>query len=119
MGNIIAKWSCRCPWKAFIWVFQIVSGTTRFVVVDKVRILFWEDLWWGNQPLCSQFSCLYRIVTVKNFTISTILTLFYFLEVLIFIATLWIQRLRIMKDLWHPSLVCNCLHLPQMQEHGH
>ena len=26
-----------------------------------VRICLWEDLWWENQPLCSQFPSLYRV----------------------------------------------------------
>ena len=40
---------------------------------DGLRIWFWEDLWWGDQPLCSQFLGLFWIVTVKNLTISSIL----------------------------------------------
>ena len=43
------------------------------VVGDGVRIQFWEDLWWGDQPLRSQFPYLYRVVIVKNLTVSTIL----------------------------------------------
>ena len=40
---------------------------------DGTRIHLWEDLWWGDQPLCSQFASLLRIVTVKNLTISLVL----------------------------------------------
>nr|CAN63022.1 hypothetical protein VITISV_042518 [Vitis vinifera] len=34
---------------------------------------FWEDLWWGNQSLCSQFADLYRVISVKNLTVSNVL----------------------------------------------
>ena len=37
------------------------------------RIRFWETLWWGDQLLGSQFSRLFRIVTIKNLPISSIL----------------------------------------------
>ena len=37
------------------------------------RIQFWEDLSRGGQPLCSQFLGLYRVISVKNVSISTIL----------------------------------------------
>ncbi|RVW77727.1 Transposon TX1 uncharacterized 149 kDa protein [Vitis vinifera] len=32
-----------------------------------------EDLWWGNQTLCSQFADLYRVISVKNLTVSNVL----------------------------------------------
>ena len=37
------------------------------------RISFWEDLWWGNQTLCSQFVGLYRVFSVKNLIVSNVL----------------------------------------------
>ncbi|KAJ9682711.1 hypothetical protein PVL29_018607 [Vitis rotundifolia] len=46
---------------------------TRFVVGNGERIRFWEDLWWGDQPLGSQFSRLFRVVLDKNVPISSIL----------------------------------------------
>ena len=50
-----------------------VSKFTRFVVGDRERIRFWEDLWWGDQPLGSQYSRLFRVVSDKNILISSIL----------------------------------------------
>ncbi|RVW86011.1 Transposon TX1 uncharacterized 149 kDa protein [Vitis vinifera] len=49
------------------------SKFTRFVVGDRERIRFWEDLWWGDQPLGSQYSRLFRVVSDKNILISSIL----------------------------------------------
>ena len=46
---------------------------TRFVVGDGDRIRFWENLWWGDQPLGFQYPRLFRIVTDKNIPISFIL----------------------------------------------
>ena len=46
---------------------------TRFVIGDGERICFWEDLWWGDQPLGFQYPRLFRVVTDKNILISSIL----------------------------------------------
>ena len=43
------------------------------MVGDGERIRFWEDLWWGDQPLRSQYPRLFRVVTDKNILISSIL----------------------------------------------
>ncbi|RVW91546.1 hypothetical protein CK203_046140 [Vitis vinifera] len=50
-ANTVVRWSHRCPWKAIAQVFQDFSKFTRFMVGDGERIRFWEDLWWGDQPL--------------------------------------------------------------------
>ncbi|RVW19142.1 Transposon TX1 uncharacterized 149 kDa protein [Vitis vinifera] len=34
---------------------------------------FWEDLWWGDQPLGSQYPSLFRVVLDKNIPISSVL----------------------------------------------
>ena len=44
------------------------------MVGDGEKILFWEDLWWGDQPLRSQYPRLFRVVTDKNILISSILS---------------------------------------------
>ena len=49
------------------------SRYTRLVVGDGTRIRFWEGLWCGDQLLCSKFLGLFRIVIVKNLTISLVL----------------------------------------------
>ena len=41
-------------------VFQEFSKFTRFVVGDGERIRLWEDIWWGVQPLGSQYPRLFR-----------------------------------------------------------
>ncbi|RVW25918.1 hypothetical protein CK203_095969 [Vitis vinifera] len=53
--------------------FPGVSPFVRLVVGNGERIRFWEDLWWGNQTLCSQFADLYRVISVKNLTVSNVL----------------------------------------------
>ena len=53
--------------------FQEFSPFVRLVVGNGERIRFWEDLWWGNQTLCSQFADLYRVISVKNLTVSNVL----------------------------------------------
>ncbi|RVW27498.1 LINE-1 retrotransposable element ORF2 protein [Vitis vinifera] len=71
--NNIVRWSHRCPWKAIALVFQEFSKFTRFVVGDGDRIRFWDDLWWGDQPLGIQYPRLLSVVTDKNAPISSIL----------------------------------------------
>ncbi|RVX09324.1 LINE-1 retrotransposable element ORF2 protein [Vitis vinifera] len=72
-ANMVVRWSHRCPWKAIAQVFQEFSPFVRLVVGNGERIRFWEDLWWGNQSLCSQFVDLYRVISVKNLTVSNVL----------------------------------------------
>ena len=72
-ANTIVRWSHRCPWKAIVQVSQELSKFTLFVVGDRERIWFWEDLWWGDQPLGVQYPRLLRVVTDKNTHISSIL----------------------------------------------
>ncbi|RVW96792.1 hypothetical protein CK203_026095 [Vitis vinifera] len=52
---------------------QEFSKFTRFMVGDRDRIRFWEDLWWGNQPLGVQYPRLLSVVTDTNTPISSIL----------------------------------------------
>ena len=72
-ANIMVRWSHRCPWKAIAQVFQDFSPYIRLVAGNKERIQFWEDLWWGDQPLSSQFAGLYKVISVRNITIFGIL----------------------------------------------
>ena len=43
------------------------------MVDDGTKIRFWEDLEWGDQPLCSQFPRLSRVTITRNLSISVIL----------------------------------------------
>ncbi|RVW35166.1 putative ribonuclease H protein [Vitis vinifera] len=71
--NNIVRWSHRCPWKAIALVYQEFSKFTRFVVGNGDRIWFWDDLWWGEQPLGVQYPRLLSVVMDKNAPISSIL----------------------------------------------
>ena len=46
---------------------------TWFVVGNGERIRFWEDLWWGDQPLGSQYPKVFTVVFDKNIHIASIL----------------------------------------------
>ncbi|RVX05595.1 Transposon TX1 uncharacterized 149 kDa protein [Vitis vinifera] len=54
-------------------LFQGFSFITRYVVGNGERIRFWEDLWWGDQPLGTQYPRLFRVVVDKNISISSVL----------------------------------------------
>ena len=43
------------------------------LVGNGERIRFWEDLWWGDQSLGSQYPRLFKVVLDKNIHISSIL----------------------------------------------
>ncbi|RVW91953.1 hypothetical protein CK203_030106 [Vitis vinifera] len=71
LGKWLWRRSHRCTWKAIAQVFQEFFKYTRFVVGDGERIRLWEDFWWGDQPLGSQYPRLFRVVTDKNIPISS------------------------------------------------
>ncbi|RVW78784.1 hypothetical protein CK203_050945 [Vitis vinifera] len=73
MAAKIERWSHCYPWKAIAQVFQEFSLFTWFVVGNGERIQFWEDLWWGDQPLGTQYPRLFRVVLDKNILISLVL----------------------------------------------
>ncbi|RVX22450.1 putative ribonuclease H protein [Vitis vinifera] len=73
---LLGKWLWRFPRKmSGLWhkVIARVLPFVRLVVSNGERIRFWEDLWWGNQTLYSQFADLYRVISVKNLTVSNVL----------------------------------------------
>ena len=72
-ANIVVKWSHRCPWKAIAKGFHLFIHHIRHVVENWEKIRFWEDLWMGDQPLCAQYTNLYRIILSRNLTISLVL----------------------------------------------
>ena len=72
-ANMVVRWSHECPWKAIAQVFQVFSPFVCLVVGNGERIRFWEDLWWGNQTLCSQFVDIYRVISMKNLIVSNVL----------------------------------------------
>ena len=67
---LIWQWNVM---KSQAQVSQEFSKFTRFVVGDGERIRFWEDLWWEDQPLGVQYPRLFRVVTDKNSSFSSIL----------------------------------------------
>ncbi|RVW49587.1 Transposon TX1 uncharacterized 149 kDa protein [Vitis vinifera] len=85
---LLGKWLWRYPREGSALWHQMVSSLsleghctclqefskfTRFVVGDGDRIRFWDDLWWGDQPLGIQYPRLLSVVTDKNAPISSIL----------------------------------------------
>ena len=72
-ANTVVSWSHRYPWKAIVQVCQDFSKFSRFMVGNGEKIRFWEDLWWGDQPLGVRYPRLLRVVTDKNIPISSIL----------------------------------------------
>ena len=76
-ANSIVRWSCHCPWMAIARIFQGFTRYTQFVVGDGEGICFWVGLWWGDQPLGSQFPRLFRIVIIRNLLVSSILGFTY------------------------------------------
>ena len=72
-ADIVVKWSSRCPWKAIAQGFHLFIHHTCLVVRNWEKIRFWEDLWLGDQPLCAQYTYLYRIILSRNLTISMVI----------------------------------------------
>ena len=59
--------------KVIAQVFQEFSPYIHLVVGNGEILRFLEDLWWVDQPLCSQFSGLYRVISMKSLTILIVL----------------------------------------------
>ena len=57
--------------EAISQVFICFTQFTRLTMENEERIWFWEDLWWGYQPLYLQNPDLYRVILVRNLSIST------------------------------------------------
>ena len=53
--------------------FRIFPSILSLWQGDRERICFWEDLWWGDQPLGFQYPRLFRVVIIKNILICSIL----------------------------------------------
>ena len=70
---MVVRWSHKCPWKDIAQNFHLFIHPTRLVVGNGEKIIFWEDLWLGDQPLCAQSSDLYRVIPSRNSTISVVL----------------------------------------------
>ena len=66
-GHIIA------PGRPLHNCFKFSLHTLVLWQVMGLESVFWEDLWWGDQPLCVQFPSLFKVTTTKNCLISTIL----------------------------------------------
>ena len=43
------------------------------MVGNGKKIRFWEDLWLGDEPLCAQYTDLYRVILSRNLTISMVI----------------------------------------------
>ncbi|RVW20057.1 LINE-1 retrotransposable element ORF2 protein, partial [Vitis vinifera] len=55
------------------WLWRYPRGFCSMASGNGDRIRFWDDLWWGEQPLGVQYPRLLRVVTDKNAPISSIL----------------------------------------------
>ncbi|RVW28577.1 hypothetical protein CK203_094820 [Vitis vinifera] len=70
-ANTIVRWS-HLSLEGYSQVFQ---SFPRLLVCGRKwgKNSFWEDLWWGDQPLGSQYPRLFRVVLDKNIPISSVL----------------------------------------------
>ena len=69
---MVVRWSHRCPLKAIAQNFHLFIHHTRLVVRNGEKIRFWENLWLGDQTLCAQYLDLYRVIPLRNLTISMV-----------------------------------------------
>ncbi|RVW95847.1 putative ribonuclease H protein [Vitis vinifera] len=72
-ANTIVRMVTSLSLEGYFSSLSRVFLVTRFVVGNGERIRFWEDLWWGDQPLGSQYPSLFRVVLDKNIPISSVL----------------------------------------------
>ncbi|RVW28239.1 hypothetical protein CK203_083670 [Vitis vinifera] len=72
-ANMVVRWSHRCPWKAIAQVFQEFSPFVRLVVAMGREFGFGKIFGGETKLWCSQFADLYRVISVKNLTVSNVL----------------------------------------------
>ena len=62
------------PWSSsnFWFLFHGLIRGYSYALVTYKNDYFWEDLWWDNQTLCSQYAGLYRVIYVKILTVSNV-----------------------------------------------
>ena len=68
---------CRDPhpsqfWKSFMCDLQAVKIGYEWQIGDGRLVRLWEDTWYGNTPLATQYWNLYVLVNEKNKTIAEI-----------------------------------------------
>ncbi|RVW70579.1 hypothetical protein CK203_060646 [Vitis vinifera] len=57
------------------WLWRYPRECSALWHQEMGKELFWEDLWWGDQPLGTQYPRLFRVVLDKNIPISSVLVL--------------------------------------------
>jgi hypothetical protein len=59
-------------WKGVMWASKAVKFGYKWQVGNGKSIKFWEDIWFGNSPLATQFWDLYFVSNQQNKTIFEI-----------------------------------------------
>ncbi|RVW66522.1 putative ribonuclease H protein [Vitis vinifera] len=55
------------------WLWRHPREGSLFGIRKRGKNSFWEDLWWGDQPLGTHYPRLFRVVVDKNILISSVL----------------------------------------------
>ena len=61
-------------WKSIISVFDDFKSLVNFEVKNGFRVLFWHDVWCGDQPLKDQFPDLFRMARFKDATMQQVVS---------------------------------------------
>ena len=57
-------------WKGVLEVVKSIKFGYRWIVGDGRKIRFWEDTWFGNSPLATQFWGVYTLCNEQTITLS-------------------------------------------------
>jgi hypothetical protein len=70
--NILCSQDTHPPvfWKGVMWASQTVKIGYRWQIGDGNSVKYWEDVWFGNSPLATQFWDVYFVVNQQTKTVS-------------------------------------------------
>ena len=59
-------------WKGVLWAYKAAQVGIRWKIGDDKTVKFWEDWWFGNCSLATQFWYLYIIADQKNIYVTDV-----------------------------------------------
>jgi len=61
-------------WKSILSNLEVFKSIVRFEVRNKAIVLFWHDMWCGDQPLTIQFPNLFRMECLRDARVHDVLS---------------------------------------------
>lgn len=70
-ASLARKVRIVCPWKHIGRIYPKFIQHIRYNPSNRISIRFWEDVWWGDIPLCQKFGRMFSLSAKKGLPISS------------------------------------------------